>query len=607
MALSSYWPSRANASKGVSLKDWFGAWREAFGILAEAGRGLAIFVSILTVAEAALALSILWCIKALVETLSTEGFAGPVSLQLFQIVAATILASLVSVWSNYLRIRQGILVSEVVDRRIHKKAISIEYGFYESPAYFDSLQRARQAGSHRPAQMISSALLLLKSLVFLVGTAGLIATIDWRILPALFVSIFAVLIVRLKFTKSLFNWQRSRAQNERRAAYMDMLLTSDYHAKELRLADMGPSLLSRYKDIRTEVNVGQLKIERRKALAELLVALLGAAVFAGATALLVFNSSDLPETVGNLVLFILLFRRAEISGREGVQSISKLYDDRLFLSQLFDFLHLEAQGARPVQARDLPHHVQKGLRMESVSFTYPGSQTAALTDITLELHNGKTVALVGENGSGKTTLIKLLTRLYDPSNGRITFDGIDTRDFDPVDFRRKFSVVFQLYSSYADTLRRNVAAGDMDHAADNDRIIDALNRAGAMHTLERMPDGLDTVLSRVFEGGQELSVGEWQRIAIARALFRKSDFLILDEPSSALDARAEFELFENLSERSGGRGILLISHRLSTVRMADYIYVLQGGRFIEQGTHETLTSANGKYRELFEIQARKYR
>ena len=581
-------------------------WRSVLNIILEAGRGLAFCVICLTLLQAVLGLAVIWFIKFLVETLSQQGITEQAGWQLALIIGTIVFSSLASVLASYLGVKQSIFVAELVNRRIHTTAATIDYGFYESPAYFDTLERARQAGSQRPAQLITNGLMFIKSSAFLLGSVILLALLDWRILPAIFVSLLIVLLVRLKYTKAQYNWQRKRIQLERKASYIDTLITNEFHAKELRLASLGMPLIKDYQQTKSVINDGQVSIERQKAVAEFLVSLLGAAIFATATTILIFKDASSSEAVGNIVLFLLLFRRAEISGREMVQSVSKLYDDKLYLQQLFDFLQLEEQTSSSIGFLPVPSEISKGMSVKNVSFTYSSNIEPTLTDINMELPAGKVVALVGENGSGKTTLIKLLTRLYEPQSGVISIDGTNANKFKLQDYREIFSVVFQSFASYAMTLRQNVSAGDIANMMDDERIYDALHRGGAMDVLKKMPEGLDTPLTRMFESGQELSLGQWQRIALSRAFFRNSHFLVLDEPSSALDARAESELFENLKSRAGGRTVLLISHRLSTVSLADYTYVLEKGRIVEEGTHDELVKAGGQYSELFEIQARRY-
>lgn len=589
-------------------------WRNVFRLLARSSPGLSIAGAVLTLLEVILGIGVLYVIKLLIDILTerlsspdpAEGL-GPVFFYLMLAGGALLGAVAVQSVGAFVRTAQGMRVSEHVDREIHDRAISVDLGFYESPAYFDSLQRARQSGTQRPAQVVASVLLLAKSVVFLGAILVMLTGIDWRILPGILIAVAAVLAVRLHFTRKLFDWQRERAQLERRAGYLDWLITSDMHAKELRIGGLGGYLRDGYSELRSRINTQHLRIERSRAAGEMLVSALGALVFAGATAFLVFEALDGRQSIGDLVLFVLLFRRAEGSGREMVQHAAKLYDDQLYLRQLFDFLSVESRIAAPARPREMPSRLSEGLRFEHVDFRYPGNEAPTLSDITLHVPPGKVVALVGANGSGKTSLIKLLTRLYDPDRGRLTLEGTDIREFRPEDYRKLFSVVFQDYATYAATVRDNIRFGDIARPPSDPGIVAAAQRAGADGFVQGLHSGYDTPLSRMFDDGQEISIGQWQRIALARAFFPQTRFIIMDEPSSALDPQAEFELFENFRDAIGDRGALLISHRLSTVRLADYTYVLDRGRIVEEGTHETLVSRGGHYADLFEMQGRRYR
>jgi ATP-binding cassette subfamily B protein len=568
----------------------------------------------LTLLEVILGIGVFYIIKLLIDVLTTRLSSpeptqelGDVFLYLALAGGALLAAVAAQSLGTFVRTAQGMQVGEHIDREIHERAVAVDLGFYESPAYFDSLQRARQAGTQRPAQVVGGVLLFAKSLVFLAGVLVMLTGIDWRILPGILIAVAAVLAVRLHFTRKLFDWQRERAQLERRAAYLDWLITSDVHAKELRIGGLGGHLRDAYSELRALINAQHLRIERSKAIGELLVSALGALVFAGATAFLVFEALAGRQTIGNLVMFVLLFRRAESSGRELVQHAAKLYDDQLYLRQLFDFLSIERRIVAPAVPKEIPDQLTDGLRLEHVSFRYPSNREPTLSDITLHLPPGKVVALIGANGSGKTSLIKLITRLYDPDEGSIALDGTDIREFSPEEYRRLFSVIFQDYAMYASTVRDNIRFGDIARPPDDADIVGAAVRAGADGFVRKLNRGYDTPLSRMFDDGQELSIGQWQRLALARAFFPETRFIIMDEPSSALDPQAEFELFENFREAIGDRGALVISHRLSTVRMADYTYVLDQGRIVEQGTHQALVDQCGHYAELFEMQGRKYR
>lgn len=595
------------------LKSSLTVWPKVFRLLRYSSLKISVVVFVLTAIEVVVGIGVLYIIKLLIDAISTQFAAkgdvdtGPVFLYLILTGAGLVGAVAARTLANLARTAQGMLVADYVDREIHSRAISVDLGFYESPAYFDSLERAKEAGTQRPAQVISTVLMLFKSALYLIAILVMLAGIEWRLLPAILVAMLAVLFIRLKFTKTLFQWQKERIQLERRAGYLDWLITSDFHAKELRLGDLGAHLKELYSGLRKRIRTEHYAIEKRKAIAELVVSGLGALIFAGAVAFLVMQALAGELSVGDLVLFVLLFRRAETSGQEFVRHISKLYDDQLFLGQLFSFLSVEPEIKALGAPQSLPSPITSGLNFENVTFQYPSNSAPALEGINLAVKPGQVVALVGENGSGKTSLIKLMARLYDPSQGRITLDGQDIREFDPVAYRRLFSVIFQDYSRYATTARENIRFGDIRRPEEDPKIMECARRADADSFISTLDQGYDTPLTRMFDDGRELSLGQWQRIALARAFFPASDFIIMDEPTSAMDPRAEFELFENFREKIGGRAALVISHRLSTVRMADYTYVLDKGQIIEHGTHDDLVKSQGHYADLFERQGRHYR
>ncbi|MCU4653918.1 ABC transporter ATP-binding protein/permease [Roseibacterium sp. SDUM158016] len=564
-------------------------------------------MALVTLGEAVAAILGLWLIKLLIDVLSApEAFEDGIW-EIYLILGGaglvTFIALVVQSYGNLLRSRQGMMVADYIDREIHDRAIEVDLGFYESPAYFDSLQRARQAGPQRPAQMVSGALVFSKSVIFLAAILVMLAGIEWKLLPVLLFTVVVALIVRLYFTRRLYQWQYERAQLERRASYFDWLLTSDLHAKELRLHGLGGYFRNVYSNLRRDIRAQQLKIETTKSFAEIGVAAVGAAAFIGAITFLISRTVAGDFTLGDIVLFVLLFRRAEQSGQQCVSSLSGLFENQLYLSQLFSFLEVKPNIQGPAEPAAIPRRLERGLVMDNVSFRYRDADHDTLKDVSLEVPPGRLVALVGENGSGKTTLIKLLTRLYDPDSGRITLDGIDVREFDPLAYRRLFSVIFQDFAKYAATAADNIWFGDVAHPRDDEKVLDASDRAGASSFLRELPKGFDTPLSRIFDDGQELSIGQWQRVALARAFLPNTRFIIMDEPTSAVDPRAEMELFDTLRDRIGDRGALIISHRLSTIRHVDYTYVLDDGRMLEHGTHEELLAKGGRYASLFGRQA----
>lgn len=608
-------PARPRQSDALvnRIAQIFETWKQAVALLRKACPRLSLAVALLTLLEAAANIAALYAMKLLVDEISPavggSKADGVGAIMPTLIVTAGALVGMVIVQNiaNMLRLRQGLLVSEYVDRQIHDRAISVDLQFYESPLYHDALERARAGGAQRPAQVISSLISAVRAAIELLAVLALMARIDLRLLPVLVIPVSLALIARLHYTRKLFNWRMSRAQNERRAGYFDWLLTSATYAKEMRLAGLGGFFRDRYHTLKSQLRTDQIRIEQQKAWSELAIALLGALVFVAAGALLLQDSLAGTRPLGDVVLFLLLLRRAEGAGNEMVGGASRIVDDHMYMQRLFEFLGITPTLETSTGKLPPPASGGDSIKLTNVSFRYSPDGPDVLHDVSLELQRGKVVALVGENGSGKTTLIKLLTRLYDPTSGVVLLDGTDIRTFAAAEYRRLLSVIFQDFAVYAEPVSDNIRFGDIATPATPDRITAAAKSAGATEFIARLPKGYDTQLTRMFEDGQDLSVGQWQRLALARALYPASRFLILDEPTSALDPRAEYELFQDFREKIGGRGALVISHRLSTVRQADYTYVLDHGRIVEHGRHDDLVAAGGKYAELFDMQAKHYR
>ena len=588
-------------------------WRDVLSILKNAAPSLSIAVTAVTLIEAIMTLLVLYTIKLLVDSISAHlASAEPgISAELIYVLCATggviLLAALAQNLAAILRMRQGFLVSDYVDREIHGRAIAVGLRYYESPEYYDALERAREGGSRRPAQLISNVVISFRAMITLVGVLVLISSIEYRLLPVLLIPILIALFIRIHHARKLFKWRMSRAQKERRASYLDFVMTKAAHAKDLRINGIGPFFRDQFSKIREELRNGETEIEQARILSDFMMVALGAIVFVAASTWLLAQSLGQDRPIGDVVLFVLLLRRAETSGREMVGNISNLVDDHLFLRRLTDFLSVPIQNARTSRPSDLPIKFSSGLELADVTFQYDATEYPALRNVSMQLRPGQIVALVGENGSGKTTLIKLLTRLYDPTQGHVLLEGQDVREFDPHAFRALLSVVFQDYAIYADTVAENIRFGEVGRSASEGSISEAAEKAGASGFIEALPDSYETQLTKIFDKGHDLSIGQWQRIALARSLYATSKFLILDEPTSAMDAKAEFELFENFRTRIGDRGALIISHRLSTIRQADYIYVMADGEIVEQGTHDELVSLRGRYDQLFRKQAKHYR
>jgi ATP-binding cassette subfamily B protein len=430
---------------------------------------------------------------------------------------------------------------------------------------------------------------------------------NWVNTATLLAAVVAGTAIRLGYTGRLYDWQRDQTALERKAGYFSWVLTDLTHAKEIRLFDIGPFFILRLRDIRLKLRKGRLAILRSRSITDLLAETCTNAAIYGSYAYVAYQAVSGAITLGSLVMYFSAFQRVQACLQGMLSSLAGLYSDNLFLANLYEFLDLKRTVIEPQQARSVPRPIQRGIVLNHVSFQYPAGTRKVLEDVSLTIRPGEVVALVGENGSGKTTLVKLLCRLYDPTGGTIAIDGVDLRQFATKALRREIAIIFQDYVHYHLTARENIWLGNTNLPLDHERILAAACRSGADDVIRALPKGYDTILGRRFESGEELSIGEWQKVALARAFVHDAQIIVLDEPTSSMDARAEFEVFQNFRQLVAGRTAILISHRFSTVRMADRIYVLKQGRVIEGGTHEELVGAGGTYARLFEMQARHYR
>ncbi|MEZ0333654.1 MAG: ABC transporter ATP-binding protein, partial [Gemmatimonadales bacterium] len=406
----------------------------------------------------------------------------------------------------------------------------------------------------------------------------------------------------------LYSWTPERRQLD----YLRYIGASDISAKELKLFGLSDFLVGRYARLSNDFYEANLSLSVRRSVVSSLLAVVGTLGYYGAYAVIIYltvighRSPAGLFTIGVLTFLAGSFRQSRDLIQRVLLSLSQIYEQALYLDDLFSFLGLEPTIRRGA-GRPVPVPIRTGFTFENVGFRYPGAEPWAVRGLSFTLAPGERLALVGENGAGKTTLVKLLARLYDPTEGRILLDGVDLRDYDIDDLRRNVGVIFQDFVRYDFLLRENIAVGDIERVANEPLIESAAQRSLADTVAARLPGRYEQMLGKRFEGGMDLSGGEWQKVALARAYMRDAQLLILDEPTAALDARAEYEVFLRFAELTAGRMAVLISHRFSTVRMADRILVLRGGELVEQGTHKALVDQGGLYAELFQLQAAGYR
>lgn len=498
-------------------------------------------------------------------------------------------------------------VTDYMQNIIHTKSISADLEYYENAKYYDALQRAQQEAPYRPPRILDRLSQAGQSAISLIAMVGLLLALHWSIVGILLLAAIPTVLVRMKFAGVMYHWKRRRTQMERQAMYLGWLQTSDLFAKEIRLFNLGSHFKDLYSQLREQIYVEKVGIVSKRSFAYFAAqATAGLFVF-GIFVFLVQQTLSGILKLGDLVLYYQALQKGQNSLRGLLSSLSGLYEDNLFLANLYEFLDLESNLHEPEFPQPFPSALTTGIEFNNVSFQYATTQRQALKNVSLKLQPGQVIALVGENGSGKTTLIKLLCRLYDPTAGNITIDGIDLKSFSIDELKSHISVIFQDYAKYHFTARDNIRLGNIDMPPDHHRIVAAAQLSGADRVIESLPQGYDTVLGKMFDQGEEISIGQWQKIALARAFLRNSQVIVLDEPTSAMDPKAEYEVFQQFRELIQDQSAILISHRLSTVKMADYIYVMSQGRMIEEGSHTALMNLNGAYASMFETQAQNYR
>jgi ATP-binding cassette, subfamily B, bacterial len=493
-----------------------------------------------------------------------------------------------------------------VNVMILEKALTLELRHFEDSEFYDKLTRARREASSRPLSLVGRTFGVVQNGISLTSYAVLLWQLSpWAVLLLVGAGLPAF-VAEAKFSGDAFRLFRWRSPETRKQMYLEAVIASDEHAKEVKLFGLGPRLLARYREIFHVLYDEDRRLTLRRTVWGFGLGLVGTAAFYGAYAWIGVEAVAGAITLGQMTMYLLLFKQGQSAVSASLSSIGGMYEDNLYLSNLYEYLEQEVPPAAG-QATVGPKPGD-GVRFEGVSFTYPGVETPAVDAVSFHLRPGQAMALVGENGSGKTTLIKLLTRLYLPTAGRILVDGRDIREWDEAALRRRVGVIFQDFARYQLPVGQNVGAGDVDAFEDEARWAVAAEQGMAAPFIEEFPERYHTQLGRWFANGRELSGGQWQKIALSRAFMRSSaDVLVLDEPTAAMDAEAEAQVFEHVRGLSRDKMAVLISHRFSTVRMADHIVVLDHGKVVEQGTHHELVARGGRYARLFELQAAGYR
>jgi|WetSurMetagenome_2_1015567.scaffolds.fasta_scaffold01781_7 ATP-binding cassette, subfamily B, bacterial len=582
----------------------------ALRLVWNAAPGPALLNAFLVVIQGALPLAILYLMKMTVDAVSAGvgavDAAGAFQEVLFWIAltaGAALAAAGCKAVSEWASEAQAQRLTDSISDILHAQSVAVDLGYYEDSRYYDTLHLAQQQAPYRPAAIVSDLLLIGQSVVALSGIVALLFALDPIIGLMLFAVAFPGSVVRLVYARRLYAFEEKQTESERRAWSYHWALTAPGHAKEIRLFDLGLLFRARFAGIRKALREGRLSLASRRAVFDLATQAVAVIAVFGTFAYICYRTMEGTVSVGELVMYYLAFQSGLAFLQSLLRGLTGIYEGNLFLSGLYQFMDIKPGIRAPENPHPMPAKIEKGIRFEDVSFSYPGRTDLSLANIDIAIGPGQVIALVGENGSGKTTLLKLLCRLYDPDEGRITIDGIDIRMMDPVSLRKQIGGIFQDYVRYDLSARENIWLGDISLPPQSEKVPAAAALTGADRLIGRLPGGYDTVLGPLFAGGRELSLGEWQKVALARALLRDAHIIALDEPTSFLDAQAEAELFANLDNIKKGRSVILVSHRFSAVRPADCIYVLENGRVSESGSHKELMERNGRYASLFNLQS----
>ncbi|CAA9584123.1 MAG: Efflux ABC transporter, permease/ATP-binding protein [uncultured Thermomicrobiales bacterium] len=597
-------------------------WRSTvrvFELVWSASRHLTLGLAVATLVQSLTPAAQVWLAGQLIQAVADGIAAAPTERQVFVdrlIWLAVIQLGLLLVsglFQTLGNVCQQLLQEKLavhVQLQIMAHAATLDLADFEHAVYYDQLQQAQRESANRPVQMVSQVFGLGRSLVTFATLLALLLGLGPLVAAATLLAPIPAFISGSRYGWWGFQQMRRQSPQRRLMGYLTTLLTTDEYAKEIKLFTLGDYFIRRYKGVADDYLAATRSLLLRRYWLGFAWGTLTTLASSGTYLYVALRAVAGSISLGQLTVFAGAATQVGGAFQGILGGVQGIYEHGLYLSTLYELLERQPRIAAPANPAPLRRPFRKGIEFRDVSYRYPGRDEPALDHVSFTIAPGETVALVGRNGAGKSTVVKLLGRLYDPDQGTVLIDGRDVRDYDPAELRRRFAVMFQDYAAFQLSAGENIGVGDIARVGDSESVQRAAAEAGADSVIGNLPDGFATTLGKWFDGGHQLSGGEWQKVALARAFMRDArdaEILILDEPTAALDAKAEHDLFARLNALTEGRMALYISHRFSTVRMADRILVLENGRLIEQGTHEALMLHAGRYAELFELQAASYR
>jgi ATP-binding cassette subfamily B protein len=602
-------------------KNFWTGWQERLAALGnvpavlkivwESGPPVVIFGLVSRVFSSLLPVLLLWITKLIIDgivhAVSTHQAVGP---RFWWLVAAEFtLAVLNSFLVRTIDYSDSLLADKYtrhVSIRVLEHASSLDLLAYEDPIFYDRLERARVQATDRLVMIQAVGRLVQQAITTITLSVSIMFFSPWLML-LLIVGVVPAFMGESHFAFLGYAKNFRQTPLYRQLDYLRVLGGSKEAAKELKLFGLRKFLIERFTNLSDEIYAENIGLSRRKLIAGSLLSMVGTMGYYSAYVFVIWRTVNGGLSIGTLTFLAGAIQQASSNIQQIFSTIAAIGDQALFLTDLLAFFKMEPTIRSKPNALPAPRPIKQGVEFRNVSFSYPGNSRLILDHINFHLQPTERLALIGENGQGKTTIVKLITRLYDPTDGQILLDGVDLREYDLEDLHREMGVIFQDFMRYEMTAAENIAVGRVEELENPELLRIAAHKSMADATIERLPKGYDQILGRRFEQGVDISGGEWQKVALARAYLRNAQILILDEPTAALDARSEFEVFQRFAELTAGKMALFISHRFSTVRSADRIIVLENGKIAEEGSHEQLSRLGGRYAEMFEMQASSYR